>query len=347
MNNKKTNNKNNKKKQYKFKISHFCNEHNLEFKKYYDYLNNPIYVNLLLQTLKYINTDYMKKKMLQKIIDNHSIILEKIKIANIVILFYKKNNLINKSEIGKFFNFYEKYLKKTNVNNYNDLLKLFYKLIHYENLISVLKECFYIFSDYRACIYHLTPSIDFYNTKKSILEDVIKNFKDNINTMNQIISKVYIEDNNPWGSPYYSTAYAMFETLFIIKKYYKEDYESFKKLDITFKILKKTNTNDITKKLLNKFNTIKFSNNTIKNIDNVSDFLIKVKKLGYDMWFTIPLIFDTIYEKYKLDNIMESYTFGYDKIYFQKMNNKLGIMCYILVCEGFITNINIFQNFNI
>ena len=338
---------NNKKEKYKFKITNFCSEHNLEFKKYYNYLNNPIYVNILLETIKYINTDYIKKKILQKIIDNHSSILESIKKANIVISFYKKNDLINKSEIGKFFNFYEKYLKETNINNHNDLLKLFYKLIHYENCISILKECFYIFSDYRSCIYFLTPSINFYKTKKSILDKVIENFKDNINTLNQIISKIYIEDNNPWGSPYYSTAYAMFETLFIIKKYYKEDYESFKKLNITFKIVKKCNTNDINKNLIKKFNNIKFSNNTIKKINNVSDFLIKVKKLGYDMWFTIPLIFDTIYEKYKLENIMESYTFGHDKIYFQKMNNMLGIMCYILVCEGYITNINIFQNFNI
>ena len=139
----------------------------------------------------------------------------------------------------------------------------------------------------------------------------------------------------------------MFETLFIIKKYYKENYKSFKKLNINFKIVKKTDPVDIIKNLLKKFNIIKFSNGTIKSANNVSDFLIKVKKLGYDMWFTIPFIFDTIYEKYKLDNIMESYTFGSDKIYFQKMNNILGIMCYILVCEGFITNINIFQNFNI
>lgn len=334
-------------KKEKFKITNFCNEYNLEFKEYYNYLNNPIYVNILLETLKHINSDYMKKKILKKIIDNHKSILENIEKANIVISFYKKNNLINKSEIGKFFTFYEKHLKKTDVNNHNDLLKLFYKLINYENCISVLKECFYIFSDYRACIYFLTPNINFYKTEKGILDKVIENFKDNLNTLNQIISKVYMEDNNLWGSPYYSTAYAMFETLFIIKKYYKKDYDSFKKLDIHFKIIKKCNKNDITYKLLINFNKIKFSNNNIKNIDNVSDFLIKVKKLGYDMWFTVPLIFDTIYEKYELENVMDSYTFGYEKIYFQKLNNKLGIMCYILACDGFITNTNIFQNFNI
>ena len=331
----------------KFKITNFCNEDNLKFKEYYDYLNNPIYVTILLHTLKSINTDYMKKKILQKINDNHDLILEKMEKVNIIISFYKKNDLINKSEIGIFFTFYEKCLKKTNINNKDDLLKLFYELIHYENCISVLKECFYIFSDYRACIYYLTPSINFYKTKKNILDNVIDHFKDNINTLNQIISKIYIQDNNPWGSPYYSTAYSMFETLFIIKKYYKENYKSFKKLNINFKIVKKTDPVDIIKNLLKKFNIIKFSNGTIKSANNVSDFLIKVKKLGYDMWFTIPFIFDTIYEKYKLDNIMESYTFGSDKIYFQKMNNILGIMCYILVCEGFITNINIFQNFNI
>ena len=50
----------------KFKITNFCNEDNLKFKEYYDYLNNPIYVTILLHTLKSINTDYMKKKMFKK-----------------------------------------------------------------------------------------------------------------------------------------------------------------------------------------------------------------------------------------------------------------------------------------
>ena len=43
---------------------------------------------------------------------------------------------------------------------------------------------------------------------------------------------------------------------------------------------------------------------------------------------------------------MDAKIYNHDKIYYQKTNNKLGIMCYILVADGFITNANIFQKFN-
>lgn len=330
-----------------FKIEYFCDENNLLFKKYYDYLNNPIYVNFLLIMIKKTEEKEIKKKILKMIIKNHTYILERLNMIDKVIFYYKQNNLINKSEIGHFFTFYEKNRKLLNVNNNAHLLNLFYKLINYEKCVSVLKECFYIFSDYRACIYFLTPSIDFNNTKKSILNKVINNFKDNTNTLTQIISKTYVGDKTPWGSPYYSTAYAMFDTLIIIKKYYKDKFKPLDKLDIIFKINKKCKKNIIIKKLYKEYDNKKLLNSELNNVNNVSHFLISLKKLGYDMWFSIPLIFNTIYESYELNNIMDAKIYDHDKIYYQKTNNKLGIMCYILVADGFITNANIFQKFNI
>jgi hypothetical protein len=332
----------------KFKIENFCSDHNLEFKKYYNFLNNPFYLNIFLTSLKYIEHDKIKKSILKMIIENHKYVLDKLNKINIIISFYKQNNLINKSEIGKFFVFYEECINNIDLNNYDDLLKLFYKLILYKNCISVLKECFYIFSDYRACIYFLTPSIDFNNTKKSTIDKVINNFKDNLNTLNQIISKIYLGDSNPWISPYYSSSYAMFETLLIIKKYYKDPYKPIEKLDIKFNIKKKCAENKVLINLCNNYKIHKLSDLdiSVKDINNVSSFLIKLKKLGYDMWFTIPLIFDTIFEKYELI-IQESNVFASDRIYYQKLNNRIGLMCYILVIENYITNVNIFQNFNI
>lgn len=330
-----------------FKIGNFCHSNNELFKKYYNYLNNPFYVSILLKCLEYIEHERVKNKIYNMIIENHSYILDKLNKIDIIISFYEQNNLINKSEIGKFFKFYIKNKKGINVNNNDHLLKLFYKLILYDKCISVLKECFYIFSDYRACIYFLTPSINFNNTKESIINNVIENFKDNTNTLTQIISKVYLGDKNKWGSIYYSTAYAMFETLIIIRKYCKDDYEPLKKLEIEFKLIKKCDESKILNKLCKKFNNKKLNETGIKNINNVSDFLIKVKKLGYDMWFTINLIFDTIFENYTLSHFPESETIGHEKIYYQKLNNRLGILSYILVISGYISNVNIFENFNI
>ena len=330
-----------------FKIENFCKEHNKEFKLYYDYLNNPYYLSVLLTCLKYINHEKIQKKILEMIVKNHYLVLDKLNKIDIIISYYNQNNLINKSEIGKFFYFYKINKKNINTNNYKDLLRLFNKLISYDRCISVLKECFYIFSEYRACIYFMTPSIDFYNTKKNIIEKVIISFRDNINTLNQIISKVYLGDKNPWGSIYYSTAYSMFETLFIIKKYYENPLDI---LNIKFIINKKLNKLKIIKELCEKYNNITSNNISskinIKNIHSISQFIIFLKKKGYDLWFAIPFVFNIIYKDYEIIGLSDSEVIGNKKIYLQKSNNKLALMCYILSVNGFITNINIFEKFN-
>jgi hypothetical protein len=45
-----------------FKIENFCEEHNEEFKRYYEYLNNPLNESIILLYLKYIHHDKIKKK---------------------------------------------------------------------------------------------------------------------------------------------------------------------------------------------------------------------------------------------------------------------------------------------
>jgi hypothetical protein len=292
-----------------FKIENFCSEHNSEFKNYYNMLNNPFYISILLICLENINNERIKNKIYDMIVKNHEFVLDKLNKIDIIISYYKQNNLINKSEIGNFFKYYEIHKKNTNINNHDELLTLFYNLISYDKCISLLKECFYIFSDYRACIYFLTPSINFYNTKKEIIEKVINNFKDNINTCTQIISKTYIEGKNPWGSTDYATAYAMFETLIIMKKYFKDPL---KKLDIKFVVKKTCLKKNIFENLCEKYHKQKMKVSDIdnkiipKNIHNISQFILNLKRLGYDLWFVISLVFDTIYEEYVIEGLPDA-----------------------------------------
>ena len=137
----------------------------------------------------------------------------------------------------------------------------------------------------------------------------------------------------------------MFETLMILKKYFKDPL---KMLNITFLINKKCKKNDLTKDLYNNYQKLKLKDSTLtkKNINSISQFIVFLKKEGYDLWFTIPLIFNTIYKSYELDGLPDSLLVNHKKIYYQKMNNIIGLMCYILVEEGFITNVNIYQKFN-
>jgi hypothetical protein len=334
-----------------FKIENFCDEHNEEFKKYYNYLNNPFYVSIFMKLLSYMNHEIIKKKIYNLIVKNKKYIYERFEKVDIIIHFYEQNNLIKKSEIGKFFLFYQKSKKTINIKSNKALFKFFYKLISYENILSVLKECFYIFSNYRACIYYMTPSINFHNTKKDKIDKVVLHFKDNINTLNQIVSKVYIGDQNPWGSIYYSTSYAMFETLIILKKYYKDPLN---KLNIKFTHSKKADNENILKNLYKKYliaykNTKFEKNNTSqcnilqKKVNNVSHFILLLKKLGYNLWIIIPCVFNIIFQKYNFKGIPESNIIGNKLIYQQKFNNAIGVMAFILVKMGYISNVLIFN----
>ncbi len=169
------------------------------------------------------------------------------------------------------------------------------------------------------------------------------NFRDNINTLNQIITKIYVGDASPFGSPLYTTAYTMFETLIIIKKYFKNPLEL---LNIGFKPLKKISEKSILNTLHSNFEKYKLNTKNINKINNVSHFIVELKRLGYDLWFAVNLVFDTIYESYELNNIKESLVINHKNIYLQKQNNILGVKCYILVDNNYISNINIFNNFN-
>ncbi len=336
----------------KFKIENFCEEHHEEFKRYYNFLNSSFGYQMVIYHISLLQTDKMKQYILNLIKKNHSYVIDKLNKIDIIISFYKENNLINRSEIGKFFTFYEKHRTKIDIKNNEQLLSLFYNLISYPECINILKECFYIFSDYRSCIYFMTPSIDFNKVtskNKLLLKQVIHNFKDNINTMNQVISKVYSGDKTPWRSPLYTMAYAMFDTLIIIKQYFKDP---FKEIGIKFDIKKECNKKDIIKRLCENYHSKKFKNSDIddkineKHVNTISHFILILKRLGYDLWYVIYLVFDTIYPKYTLKGIPKPIIYTHEKIQFQLKNNELGVMCYILTDRGFITSSNIFNNFN-
>ena len=355
----------------KLKIESFCELNNEKFKVYYNYLNSTEHLNQFVYYLKLIQHKDFQKRLLELISINKKSILENCKNIDIIISFYKQNNLINKSEIGKFFNFYENEYKKIIGSKSGcgtsskskakicdlSILKMFLKIINYERFVETLKEILYICSDYRACIYFMTPSINFENyksTKKEVVKDVVLKFRCNINTLNQIISHIYVGYKNRWGSGYYATALAMFDTLMILKKYFKNVLYMLK---IKFECangrkLKLKKSKDIIKKICENYHKKKMFESEIDNminekkIINVSQFIINMKRLGYDMWFVIPLVFDSIYGKYKISGLCKPLIWGTDRIYLQDMNNELGFMCFKLVEDGYISNIHIFNRFN-
>lgn len=330
------------------KVSDFCDKTNKDFIKYYKFLNNPKNMKTIYDFMQFMYLDEFKERILDMIKKNRKSLMNYIETSKILMKFYERNKLIQKSEIGTFFSKFKSKINNFNVNSDKKILNLFYEVLEYPNLLSVLKECFYLFGNYRTCLLTMIPKINFYKCEKYQIDEYVKYFHDNQNMFVTLISKVSIGDKTPWGSMYYSSAYAMFETLNIMDRYYlKNGKGTLSKLKISESITPYTLSKKIIyKNLLKKFEMNRFEKkNKMENILSVSSFIIVLKKMGYDLWFTIPLVFDTIY-KYNFKGIQESKVIGYKKIYHQKMNFRIGIMCYILKLDGFLTSVNILNNFN-
>lgn len=331
-------NKNTKLKFPKLKIDNFCEENNKLFKKIYLFLNSPKNIIILMNSLKILTHPKVQKAIVKEIKNNKESIYQILEDFNTIMDFYKSNNLILKSEVGHFILYYEYNLKKIKIKNDKDYLIFFNKIINYPKLISLLKEIFYILSDFRLCIYFMTPNIKFRNTSKDNVHEFVKKFNTNHNMLYSIVSGFYPGDNSPWGK-YYTSCYACFESLTILKKYYKDPLKAMK---IDFKYKKKNNNKQIIKKLSDIYN-IKL--NKIEKIFNVTNYIILMKKMKYDMHEVVCSIFNAIYQDHVLKNIKNSYIIDNVKIFKQKNHYKLGTKIFILVNDGYISNVNCFENF--
>ena len=322
----------------KINMDNFCEENNLMFKKINKFLNSPKNILILMNTLKIFFHPKAQPLLLKEIKNNKDKINSIIKNFHIVMDYYKNNNLVLKSKVGHFILYYEHKLKNIKVKNDKDYLTFIHNILNYPNLISLLKEIFYVLSDYRSCIYFMTPNIKFRDTNKETINEFVTKFRNNQNMCFSIISGYYPNDDSPWGH-YYTGAYASFESLNILSKYYQNPL---KDLKIDFKYKKKNNKQQIMKKISNIYN-IKLKK--VEKIINITNFIILMKKLKYDMHEVINSIFNIIYEGITLKNIQRCYVVNGIKIFNQKKNYELGIKIYLLVSNGYITNVNCFENF--
>ena len=321
-------------------MNEFCKYNNKTFKKIYLFLKCPRNIFILTNTIHMLNHPKTDEIILKQIKTNKDKIYKMFKDFQIIMDYYKNNNHILKSQVGHFILYYDHNLTQLKTKNNADYLTFFRKIINYPKLISLLKEIFYILSDYRFCLYYSTPNINFKNTTKSTIDEFIQKFHSNQVILFSTISRIYPGSNSPWGM-FYANAYASFESLLILQKYYKEPL---KKIKIEFKYKKKNNRNTIIKKLENVYN-IKL--NKLEKIVNVSNYIILMKKLKYDMHEVVNSIFDIIYEGNTLKNIENSELISSIKLFKQKKNYELGTKIYILVHDNFISNVNCFENFSI
>jgi len=321
------------------KDTHFCEHHNVLFKKIYIFLRDNSHVTMII--IRMLHNPKVKPILLRKFKEHKKQILNIFKNFKIIMDFYKENNTILKSEIGHFILYYDHTLSKCKIRKDSDYLKFFYTIMAYPKLLTLMEEIFYIMSDYRLCLYFSSPTINFRNTDKETVHTIIQKFYTNQNMLFSMISKVYPGDMVPWGPPIYTGAFACFETLMILKKYYKDPVKACK-IRFTYK---KQNTNPHIMKRMNDLFTNQLRQS--KEIMNPTHFIMSMKKMKYDLTQTVDTLFSIIFEKPLFQNIQDCYIVDSIKIINQKKNYQTGVKIYILVSRGFINTMLCFNKFDI
>lgn len=315
----------------------FCENNNKLFKKIYLFLDNPKNMQLTLYYIRLLHHPKAKPLVLKQLKEHKSVLKKMLENFRVILSFYKENNKILKSEIGHFIMYYEYHLSKTKMNCNNDNLQFFYTLLAYPKLFSLLKNIFYILSDYRACLYFASPHISIQKSNITKIQPIIQKFRSNQTMLFSMITGLYPGDNCPWGTPYYTGAYNCFESLLQLKKIYKHPL---KELKIEFKYKKKHLK--IHSKLEELYNV---KMNQKQKVNNSTQFIIFMKKLGYDLYQVVDIVFEMVYEKPSFKNIQDCYILDTKKIYHQKKNYVYGVKIYLLVENGFINNMNCFDHF--
>ena len=145
---------------------------------------------ILMKMFKMLEHPKVQQIVLKEIKNNKNKIESILNDFNVIMDFYKTNNQLLKSEIGHFILYYEYNFTKTKIKTDKDYLLFIKKIINYPKLISLLREIFYILSDYRLCIYYSTPNIDF----KILLNQlwiILLKFKTNQVILFSTISRIY------------------------------------------------------------------------------------------------------------------------------------------------------------
>jgi len=146
---------------------------------------------------------------------------------------------------------------------------------------------------------------------------------------------------NRWGSCQYSSALAMFITLYELNKYL-----SFDEVLIILKIfvdkldIKQTQI-DIIKNILSEDK---------KTAQNIEDIFNIMKNASWNLWSAVPTIFHYIFPECKINAsfVVQPYSIqnnNYD-IFICRNNYMIGIMCWILIKENIIPNDECLRNFD-
>ena len=325
----------------------FCNTHHLFFKKNLDILNNKDNEIKFYRTLYTLNKDkieLLNKIFLEKITKNWGKIQNYLKNLRKIVKVVKTSGNLKDFEIERMIDEYLSLEKK--MKSPETFLKHITKFIYRKNLYAEVKELLFILSNKHSCEIILNKDLSKEKCSKRYIEKIIKLANGNINILIKLLYPKVKSVKNYFGKIEYETAYMFFKCLKLMEKH---KIDPIKGLKLDVKLTKPKKLKEILEDL--DLNYIMESGNDFDDkkfdVRSISEYILLLKKRGHTLWYAVNFVWNNIYGcgDCIVNEITNSNVVSMNNIELQKQNYLTAIKIYIMCRESYISNINVFQNF--
>ena len=324
----------------------FCNKHHLFFKTNYDLMCDPSVEMKFYRTLYSIGEKQfalIDKVLLERITKNWDSIKDYLSLVHKIAKTINATGNIKGFQIEDVIKDFNVIYKK--IRGPKTFLKYMKAFVYRNNIYGEMKELLLILSNKERCEILLNKNLGRERCSKRFIEKIVKLANGDFNIIVRLLFPKVVTLKNTLGKPEYESIYRMFRCLQLIEKH---GLDPLKTLGIKIKLPRV----DL-KKVLDELelNYIIESRNDFDDkpveINSVSEYILLMKQRGHNLWYTINFIWDNLYgAECKLPCCdQHSTVLGINNIELQKTNYNIALKLFILCREGYISSINIFQNF--
>ena len=322
----------------------FCNENYLFFEKNYNLLNDKSVELNFYKTI--YSLDIKKHQILDEIImnkikENWKGIDIYLNLVKDVFKQLKKSGNLNEFQVNNLINDFLIIEKK--IESPETFLQYMKTFIYRKNLYNEIKELLLILSNKYTCELILNEKLKKEKCTKKYIEKIVRLSNGSLDILTKLLYPKVTAIKHNFGKEEYENVFKFFKCLKLMEKH---NINPLKALNIG-KPNKPKNIEKILDELEINYliDTGNDFDNKLENVKSIAEYILLLKKRGHTFWFTINYIWKYLYGKELLGKIHKTNAISNNNIENQKNSYNFALKLFILCEDGFISNINIFQEF--
>lgn len=215
--------------------------------------------------------------------------------------------------------------------------------IYRKNLYNEIKELLLILSNKYTCELILNEKLKKEKCTKKYIEKIVALANGSFDILTKLLYPKVTAIKNNFGKEEYENVYKFFKCLKLMEKHNINPFQILnigkptkpKKIE---KILDELEINYL-------IDTGNDFDEKIENVKSIAEYILLLKKRGHSLWFTINYIWKYLYGEELLGSIHKTNPISSNNIENQKNSYNFALKLFILCEDGFVSNINIFQEF--